>query len=441
MSLIDLDALEALTGGGESLAAFRHVRRWLYDDTLYTPVPVQSYSDAPKARLSSAHIARLIEVGTIRRIDPIEVRGHVDMFKVPEPAKRRWRPIKHPKLINEVLDRDTLLKLRFPSKKDIIQLVHRGRHMISLDMSSYFDQFAYSDDVAKRFCFRHGGEFYRLAKLAMGQRAAVEVAQKCTERLLDFNPSCAVESIIDNVIFVSDNLEDVIRDATTFVERVQAVGAQLNEDVSDIPALACSSGEWCGLQLDLAAKTVQLAKKTVDKTQVSWANRRSWTCRQFAAHVGLLWWSHGIIDVSVADFFPLLRFISRVGTMLTDAPAMWDEPIYVWPSVWDSLERWTTLLLRNQPRRVVAPSLPQWVMATDASAWGWGYFAFNNASGEIRAHGERWSRAFVQRVGEQLGRSTFSEPQAIRQSLCHLLRVGDPQHVVILTDNTVAQAS
>ncbi len=49
----------------------------------------------------------------------------------------------------------------------------------------------------------------------------------------------------------------------------------------------------------------------------------------------------------------------------------------------------------------------------------------------------------VERYGERLGASTFTEPQAIVNAMCHLLsaRRGSPKHVRVGTDSTVAQAS
>jgi hypothetical protein len=84
---------------------------------------------------------------------------------------------------------------------------------------------------------------------------------------------------------------------------------------------------------------------------------------------------------------------------------------------------------------------PEWLVATDASGWGWGYFAVHNDTGEVRTHGAQWSYGFAQRYGDRLGVSTFTEPQAVINSLCHLLSPSAPTRVRVLTDNTVTQAS
>src|SRR5205814_1436681 len=72
---------------------------------------------------------------------------------------------------------------------------------------------------------------------------------------------------------------------------------------------------------------------------------------------------------------------------------------------------------------------------------GWGYVAVNNTSGEVRAHGAVWTPRFLQLYRDRVGMSTFSEPQAIVNAICHLFPPKTPARVRIVTDNTVAQAS
>jgi len=435
-----LGAVEELAGGEETLAHLKHVRGWLDDDARYAALKEKGANNAPTTSMPQEWVDKLLQFGVIKEIGRHDVRGWVHMFTVPEPAKMRHRPIKNTRDCNDALGKETLMKLTFPTKQEICALVHAGACFISLDFASYYDQFVYSADVGARFCFRRGDKYYRLNTLAMGQRQAVEVAASTTARLLDFGPVSTTASIIDNVIFVGSR-EEVIRDATIFVERVRAVGAKLNENVDDIGALVQTVGDWGGIHLDFTAKTACLAQKTLDKTECSWLRRNEWTWRQFAAHLGLLFWSWQLIELPMPEFFPLLRFVSAAGRMLTEHDDLWDTPAHVWTSAWPALERWTMLVLRNAPRRVPQSQRPEWLVCTDASDWGWGYFAVNNISGVVRTYGAPWTSTFAAIYGDRLGVSTFTEPQAIVNSLCHLLTASCPSRVRILTDNTVAQAS
>ena len=437
---IDLDAVKNLEGGAKSLNNFLHVVDWLKNDRKYDGVCRRTARGAPTTSMPAEWIEQLLRHGVIDEIQRNGVRGWVNMFAVPEPAKKRFRPIKHTRDANIALGKDTLMKLRFPTKQEICRLVHKGSHFIALDFAAYYDQFKYAPEVGARFCFRHGGRYFRLSNLAMGQRQAVEVAQCTTERFLDFNPSSTTASIIDNVIFVGSR-EEVIRDATTFISRVLACGGKLNEDVTDVEALVKTVGDWGGINLDFTVKTACLAQKTVDKTGYSWMNRRSWTWRQFAAHIGLLFWSWQLIHVPMAEYFPLLRFISAASSWLTANEALWDTPAHIWESAWPALEQWTLLVLRNRPMTVATLQEPEWLVATDASFWGWGYYAVHNVTGAVRTFGAGWSAGFRRLCADRLQHSTFTEPQAIINALCHLLDPTSPSRVRVLTDNTVARAS
>ena len=78
---------------------------------------------------------------------------------------------------------------------------------------------------------------------------------------------------------------------------------------------------------------------------------------------------------------------------------------------------------------------------------GMGYFreeaqVFRTAicSARVR-HFKATQHTTVENLGAQLGKSTFSEPQAVLNTLCHLLSTNGPTRVRVFTDNTVAQAS
>ena len=426
----------------ETRQRFEYARGWLWDLRRYAPVPVRGADGAPRARLSEAWVASLEEHGIVREIHRDEVRGWVTMFAVAEPAKERFRPIKNPKDVNAVLGKDTILPMRFPSKREIVELVLAGTHFIALDFASYYDQFEYTPEVAQMFCFRELERYFRLVTMSMGQRHAVEVAQTTTDVINDFAHESTTKTIIDNAIFAGSR-EAVVRDGQRFVERVHACGGQLNEDVTDVAALATQEGSWGGVRLNMANKTVALMEKTVTKVEASWQRREQWTWRGFAAHVGLLFWSWGILDVPMADFFSLLTFVSRVGRAMTDADdSQWDAPARVWDSVWPDLERWTRICTDNAPRVVRPRGRPEWLICTDASRWGWGYVAVNEATGELRQYGAPWSQHMERQYGDKhLGSSVFAEPYGVVNSLCHLLRPGEATRVVVGTDSTVARAA
>ncbi len=439
---IDIQQVRDLPASPETKAAFARVTGWLDDDSFYSSVPECSASEVPFTKMSAADINNLSRHGIIDEIEPRDVRGPVRMFKVPEVAKGRFRPIKHTYLINDILDKSTLPASPMATTRDIVDLVLRGSHFLSLDFSAYYDQFRLCDDVSRRMCFRKGKRYYRVCTLPMGQRQAVPVAATTTAMFLDFPcKRTTTQAVIDNVIFVGTE-KDVLSDARKFVRRVHSCNGKLNEDTIELTPLLRTSGEWCGVMLDLTAKTVALTNKVVEKLKVSWSRRTLWTYRNFAAHCGLLFYAWNVLDIPAAEFYPLLRFISECGRVMSLDPERWDDTVYIWPSARSSLERWTAIAIANAPRVVKERGSPDWLVCTDASAYGWGYVALNSSTNEIRSFGAPWNHQHVAYYGEKLKKSTVAEPLAIYNAMCHLLKKSaGPTRVRVGTDNTVAAAS
>jgi len=445
---INLAVIEKFAAANSQLLdRWNRSARWLSDDTVYAAVPESGAQDCPRAHLSKADVEKLVEFGVAVPIAPDSVRGHVRMFAVPEPAKGRRRPIKHTLAVNDILGKETLQKVRFPSKKEICDAVHHGEWSIAFDFAAYFDQFEYAATVGARFCFRSGGGFFRLNTLAMGQRQAVEVAQSCTDALILFpDRRSRTMSVIDNVIFIGSR-EDVCADATAFVRRVAAAGGSLNElDVAtatdeQIAAMATQAQDWCGVHIDLARKQVCLPGKTVDKTARSWDALHTWSWRDLAGHLGLLFWSWGISRAHPSDYFSVLRMVVGIGRKLQERPDLWDAPAKIWCSAKHDLERWTHAVIENVPRDVLPTTPPQLLVVTDASRWGWGYVALDTTTGALHTHGDRWPPGIEARFGALLRRSVVSEPQAIVLAMYRLLSKDGPKRVRIACDNVAAVAS
>lgn len=427
--------------------ALLHDLGWLLDPQRYKKLPPRSANGTPIARLSQLFVQQLKDAGVTREIRRCDVRGYVKMFTVAQPFKKPpcHRPIKHTYEINEIYGKETLRPdVKFPGKPQIVNFPLLGTHFVSLDFSAYFDQFQYHPDVGTYMCFRFGNKFYCLDRLAMGQRHAVEVAQATTKFLLDApGMRCFSDSVIDNVIIIG-SYEDVLHDLQLFLDRCKAIGATLNEtkiiEENGVESLITQKDEWCGVAIDMLNKSVALTGKTLKKLQLSWENRDNWTWRQFAAHIGLLFWSWGILDIPIETYYPLLRFISEIGRMLSEDDSLWDSPAIIWKSAAEPLSQWSALALENSPRAVKASTEPQWILCTDACRFGWGYVAFNRQSGEMRTHGQAWSKEQLHRFfhgkSKQIAKSVYSEPLAVKNSLCHLMSVGFIPNIKIIAGSS-----
>lgn len=413
---------------------------FLHNVDLYKQnLPKRTADGCTSSSVRDDFIAQLEESGSIKQVPRSSVKGWVNFFTVIEFFKKRFRPIRETVDINKTWGKETLQNISFPSKSDICNLVLEGSHFAAFDMAAYYDQFAYKNGIPEYLCFRKNGKYYSTQRLCMGQRHGCQIAQTTTLFLLDFpTRRCKIAyAYIDNVIFVGSP-EDVKHDSLEFIRRCKIANITLNEasvlETSGVDACIMTSGEWCGVHLDFENKQVKLIGKTVQKLTMSWMNRQNWTYRQFAAHVGLCFWTWGILDIPLYSFYSLLKYISTTSRLLQGDESLWDTPCKIFPSALPALQKWTDLCLANAPRKVKKSSDPVVFVTTDASHHGWGYRAFIYATGEIRTFGDKWSRAqldlmFPDGDRDKMRHSVYAEPLAIYNSLCHLLNKSAPSEL------------
>ena len=459
---IDLDRLRDLPAAPPSISERNnYCLLWTTDANRYAVLdtalyPPRTRYNTPYTKLTPADVNKMLEMNVIRRIHPDEVRGHMRLFPVPEFFKQRRRPIRHTEDINDVLGRETLLKLDMATKVDIISLVHLGDWAVAFDAAAFFDQFALHPDVGARMCFMKGHKYYAATTAPMGQRQSVEVAHTTMQKLIHHpDRECCTAAIIDNSIFVGTSKDMCIRDGQRFVERCAHVSCKLNEDTSDIEQLVSQRVEWGGIGLDFKNKTTRLTQKMVDKLNLSWSLRARWTLQSFAAHMGCLFWTVGIVAGNPGDYYPALQFYATVCSEFSraatapdyDKKRYWNQPAYVPRHVLESLAAWTAHAVQNTPNRVPHPTaadhLADWLVCVDACSEGFGYVAVCPRTGETRHHGQRWDDRFRAFAGHRLRQSVFTEPEAAVLSMCHLLAY-DPErkiHVHVWTDSTTTMAA
>lgn len=452
---INYDALRALPGSDETLDAVDKGLRYMIDGSIYASV-LPSFNHAKiKRAITPAHFTQpLLDAGHFEVMnDPTDARGSVFVFGTPELTKQRVRVIQHPAEINKLLPPAPQVKFR--SIRDRCQQVHAGSHAAQADFMGYYTQFPLSTEVSNYMTSLLPVQDpasqitsylpCRLRVAPTGLSHMVYVAVSTTNRLKDFpHQSAAHDDQIDNVLFIGEP-ENIVNDFRILAERCEKVGVTFNEDVSDPASLLRTDYDWCGIHQNLTDKTVSLTQKVTDKLRLSWSNRDRWSVRGFAAHCGLLFYAMQILDIPVARFFNLLKYVSRVSQHMQAAnDTLWDAPIDIWPSVVPDLEEWTSYALANEARFIHKDMPPDVLVLCDASAVGWGYTAFDTLTGNFHWHGERWSQQFVKMHGvDAFRRSTFTETQGLLNVKLHLLNTINPtsrRSFLIGSDSTTAVA-
>lgn len=173
---IDIAALNALKTLPTDQGLWAQTSHWVFArENTYDQVSFSGKLE--RSRLSWADENTLVRLGLIRVLDERDAPlGTVKLFWVAEWAKRRRRPIRWTKDVNDILGRETLAGVKMPSRAEQLQQALTGCWSICLDMSAWFDQIPLSEEVQRQHCFiGRDGRIYCLTRLPMGQRQAVDV--------------------------------------------------------------------------------------------------------------------------------------------------------------------------------------------------------------------------------------------------------------------------
>jgi hypothetical protein len=267
----------------------------------------------------------------------------------------------------------------------------------------------------------------------MGERHAVSVASAATQCILDFKHQCKTHaSIIDSARFTGPR-EAVIADAKTYCERARRAGATINEDTSDIEALVKTEGDFNGEHYDFTNKTCCLTQKTIDKLRATYGRIETWTWRQYAAHMGLLFYAVPTLEVKVVKYFDAMRFFRNAYSFLSTNIGAWDFPMQKMPkSAKDQLIDWTEFTLTNEPRKIIRPNKKiTHTVITDASGSGWGALCMRHSDGSILTKSGVWPTRDL----AEMSLSTRSEPRAVWLALASFFNCYEKAVVELYTDH------
>ena len=420
-----------------------NVKKWIT-----VPQPGLPRGRAVEAALTPEEVEIMVEVGQAEGTTFKAMRSTCIIFPVPELMKQRRRVIKHTKYFNETYGRDTLSGIKLLRPRELVRSVHDGTYAIELDFSAWFDQIELDDLIRPDFCFPAGGKWYRLTRLPMGMRQAVDVAATATEILHTFERPAGVriDSYVDNIRFLGKNRADVIAAAACFIDRCRLANATLNEVMDDEPSLAAAerlvhtAGEFLGGYFDYVEKTVQIGEKTIKKLEMLSAmfhkRGQEFTHRNFLSLFGLLFFALQITRAPAADRYYALKEYSETARRLQRDPGLLDAVYKCSPSRAQHISKWITDTLENHPHPVPLvppPNQADFILVTDASAWGWGAILLDMNTGEMHTWNEPWEARWV---GARM--SAWSEPEAIARALGKFFPNGTKKAVAVLTDSLTA---
>ena len=435
---------------GSLLKRWLRVKKWLTEE----PQGVRR-GRANEARLRVEDIDQMEAALHIAEVAAKDVKSTCNIFCVPEIFKHRKRVIKHTKWFNEQYGKASLEGLKLLRAKELVRSVHAGKYAITLDFSAWFDQFEYEKEVSLWNCFPALGKWYRLTRLAMGQRIAVDVAHTATEVIASFPLPGGVrcDIYVDNIRFLSNNRDDVIDAATTFIGRCRQVRATLNEVPACNPdgspldartaatALVRTKGEFLGVEFDYEMKTVKLGPKSVAKLQLLKATfeneAKAPTHRNFLALFGVLFFALQVTKSFAPHRYYALREYSETARRIQKDPGLLECAYHCSPSRWKHVTLWIADVERNDAHPVhdtpLHPSGARYVLVTDAAKSGWGALLLDTLTGMLYTRHGVWNRAWK---GREF--SSWSEPEAVARALVFFFPHGTEESIAILSDSSTA---
>ena len=440
---IHLDKLDALSVEDDELhERWRRVRKWI------TIAPKDIHRGRPvEARMTADEVALMVSFGHAELTPEGNVKSTVNVFPHAEPFKKRRRLIKHTKAFNDFYGKEVLEKTTLLHGRALIESVHDGKFAIMMDYSAWFDQIELDEAVRDHYCFPHHGKWYRLTRVPMGMRTAVDVANTATQIIASFPVANGVrcDVYIDNIRFLGDNREDVIKAAATFITRSRSVNATINEvpDVSEdataaAERLVVSEGDFLGVHFDYINKTVKVTEKTIAKIKALRDVFQSGdpTHRNFLALFGLLFFVQQVMRVTPARHYYALKEYSETARRLQCNPGLLETPCKSSPSRMKEILQWVDASLKNEAvlvHRGRKPGVARYVLVTDASKRGWGAVLLDQHTGQLYLQRGRWDERWSGR-----GYSSWTESEAIARALRAFFPDGLREAVDVLSDSTPA---
>ena len=390
----------------------REAYRWLHDPSIYEECFTKSagpiISEA-KVRLPAADIDIWIKHNKVSEFKG-PPRGFVHLFYVIELMKLRRRGICEP-WINAIISHAMLQGIKLPTRAEIRKFLFGHNSATTLDAAAFYDQFQLSESVRAFFVFEYNGKQYALNVLPMGFRPAADIAHLTAQALLDITQQQYSRAYIDNFIFTGPNQA---QDVQRFLSACKDVNLILNEldDYTWHEKLSSVKFDFIGESYDLSGSGT---KKSTDKTLAKLklaaqaVHRTDLTAKEVAAIFGIAIYASSTCDVSLAEVFTPMRYLSHLGLTTVDwsAPAL---PIDL--NTRKNLAEWLNILINTTPRPIYSPTPTSHdvEIQVDASCYGWGAVVITADS--VKYHSRKWPSNF------DASQSVTSEPMGAWLSVC-----------------------
>ena len=193
--------------------------------------PLLTASQVPVSKFTHEQWTRFLEVGKIRPLGGQEIRSGVRGFAVPQPAKRRWRPV-FETLYNPFFQQSLVPPLSYPSRVERRRCISGYTYRLELDHFAWFDQYPLLG-VGSYHVVRSAmpirwdnaeHELFCLERLPMGATQSCGVANTTTWALMEpiiRMDGVFITSMVDNVIICSYDRDRFVEAVQLYLTRAQ----------------------------------------------------------------------------------------------------------------------------------------------------------------------------------------------------------------------------
>jgi len=397
----DYDRIIALECG-ERRERLTNLIRWNREAELYETV-AQGKSANPGSRVSRNDIRCMLDAGFIEPTTRSSVRRVGKVFCVVEAEKARRRLIFWPRQLNEevtAIKEAAGLDYLAPSLEDtlaaIADMTAPNLWATTADVKISFNQCLLAPAVRPYFAFHVGGEYFRLTRMPMGETVAPAVMQSITEAIAHAaaRSLCVTTRVfVDNVRFLGDKTA-----VTAAMQRFQELSLECSLELNQEPGnVAHQAGTFLGMAFDYTNATVRLGQKAVNKLKAFRARILSddVLIDEFMTGFGVVEYASRILRLQTSKFYVALKFARRRAAAVFAGQATPAMQADIWPCARPSLMQWIDELLANRPTPTGLPAdkAREYVLATDASLYGWGAVLYCDATGEFHDVGGRWGKS------------------------------------------------
>jgi len=329
---LDPDAILALDPGNSSL---RHALAMLQDLSEWEPHMLVPWSEIPSffargtSRRMIKHHARLVHYLVVRDVRQSEIKVVTNMFTV-DKKDASLRLVVDGRKVNVLMEPPPRMEL--PSIQDVITYVMSNNYALTVDGTSYFYQFAISEEVGTMFCANlaaERGSFRPVAmtRMPMGWAYAPYIAQKVSNTLLRGKDGRVLGMAwIDNFLFAGSTKEEVQANFDEFLENCDKCKVQI-DDRKPSPSSTLSA---LGIYFDMSTKQYSLDPLWVDKRVFTLDLRM--TPRHLYEITGCAIWHDYVKRIPLCHRSECIDIIRRVASIVT-ATAAWDTPVDFPPKI------------------------------------------------------------------------------------------------------------